>query len=551
VENMLLCERKVFAIFKVSNKEKTLKSDERRSFQMAKVENYLLGMDCGTTNIKAIILGEDGTVVAEASRPSKFMNPGPNMQEQDANEWWSNTVEIFRSLTEQAGHDIVKRIRGISVSSHTVTMLPVDAEGNPLRNAMTYQDNRSAEELHYIVDTIGFDRFVKIVGGQPAVAFLPNKILWFKKHEPELYAKTACFLQASSFINYKLTGKMTMDIDQATRTQCLDISTMEWSKEIGDVIGVDLDEKLPKPRLVDEIIGFVTEEAAKTTGLMEGVPVIAGCSDAMASMHATGMSRLGEAGESSGTTSLVFVGSDVKSAPDIPVVTKPCTIDGMPWIFDAPIQTSGAALKWFIEKMAAEEVTYAKEQDLNIYTYLNELALESKPGAGGLFFFPYLLGERAPLWNEYARGMFIGMGMDMKRSDLVRAVFEGTAFALRHVMETVKEAGATAELLRICGGGAKSRTWCQIKASMLNMPVYVMDDKSGDVPVGDALIVGHKLGVFPELTKAAEKIVKVNEIIEPVEEWVEAYDKLYPYYVEMYKHLDTDLKSLKNTVDQL
>lgn len=548
---MLLCERKVFAIFKVSNKEKTLKSDERRNFQMAKVENYLLGMDCGTTNIKAIILGEDGTVVAEASRPSKFMNPGPNMQEQDANEWWSNTVEIFRSLTEQAGHDIVKRIRGISVSSHTVTMLPVDAEGNPLRNAMTYQDNRSAEELHYIVDTIGFDRFVKIVGGQPAVAFLPNKILWFKKHEPELYAKTARFLQASSFINYKLTGKMTMDIDQATRTQCLDISTMEWSKEIGDVIGVDLDEKLPKPRLVDEIIGFVTEEAAKTTGLMEGVPVIAGCSDAMASMHATGMSRLGEAGESSGTTSLVFVGSDVKSAPDIPVVTKPCTIDGMPWIFDAPIQTSGAALKWFIEKMAAEEVTYAKEQDLNIYTYLNELALESKPGAGGLFFFPYLLGERAPLWNEYARGMFIGMGMDMKRSDLVRAVFEGTAFALRHVMETVKEAGATAELLRICGGGAKSRTWCQIKASMLNMPVYVMDDKSGDVPVGDALIVGHKLGVFPELTKAAEKIVKVNEIIEPVEEWVEAYDKLYPYYVEMYKHLDTDLKSLKNTVDQL
>ena len=546
-----MCGRKVFAIFKVSNKEKTLKSDERRSFQMAKVENYLLGMDCGTTNIKAIILGEDGTVVAEASRPSKFMNPGPNMQEQDANEWWSNTVEIFRSLTEQAGHDIVKRIRGISVSSHTVTMLPVDAEGNPLRNAMTYQDNRSAEELHYIVDTIGFDRFVKIVGGQPAVAFLPNKILWFKKHEPELYAKTACFLQASSFINYKLTGKMTMDIDQATRTQCLDISTMEWSKEIGDVIGVDLDEKLPKPRLVDEIIGFVTEEAAKTTGLMEGVPVIAGCSDAMASMHATGMSRLGEAGESSGTTSLVFVGSDVKSAPDIPVVTKPCTIDGMPWIFDAPIQTSGAALKWFIEKMAAEEVTYAKEQGLNIYTYLNELALESKPGAGGLFFFPYLLGERAPLWNEYARGMFIGMGMDMKRSDLVRAVFEGTAFALRHVMETVKEAGATAELLRIYGGGAKSRTWCQIKASMLNMPVYVMDDKSGDVPVGDALIVGHKLGVFPELTKAAEKIVKVNEIIEPVEEWVEAYDKLYPYYVEMYKHLDTDLKSLKNTVDQL
>lgn len=324
---------------------------------------------------------------------------------------------------------------------------------------------------------------------------------------------------------------------------------MEWSKEIADVIGIDLDEVLPKPQLVNDIIGFVTEEAAQVTGLIAGIPVVAGCSDAMASMHATGMSRLGEAGESSGTTSLVFVGSDVKSAPDIPVVTKPCSIDGMPWIFDAPIQTSGAALKWFIETMAAEEREYAEAHDKNIYTYLNELALEAKPGSGGLFFFPYLLGERAPLWNEYARGMFIGMGMGMKRCELVRSVFEGTAYALRHVMETVKESGAKANVLRICGGGAKSRTWSQIKASMLKMPVYLLDEKSGDVPVGDALIVGHKVGVFPDLTKAVENIVKVNEIIQPVDEWVEAYDKLYPYYVEMYKHLDGDLKKLKNTVD--
>ena len=223
----------------------------------------------------------------------------------------------------------------------------------------------------------------------------------------------------------------------------------------------------------------------------------------------------------------------------------------MPWVFDAPIQTSGAALKWFIEKMAAEEREYAEKHNLNIYTYLNELALESKPGSNGLYFFPYLLGERAPLWNEYARGMFIGMGMDMTRADLVRSVFEGTAYALRHVMETVKASGAKADTLRICGGGAKSRTWSMIKASMLRMPVYLLDDKSGDVPVGDALIVGHKVGVFPDLTKAVQQIVKVNEIIQPVDEWADAYDKLYPYYVDMYQHLDQDLKSLRNTVEHL
>ncbi len=514
-------------------------------------ENYLLGMDCGTTNLKAIILGEDGTVAAEASRQSTFLSPGANMQEQDANDWWKHTVEIFRELTQEVGPEVVKKIRGICISSHTVSLLAVDAEGKPLRNALTYQDSRSVGELNEILDAVGFDRFVRIVGGQPSVAFLPNKILWFKRNEPELFAKTRYFLQASSYINFRLTGVMSSDIDQASRTQCMDCSSMEWSPEIGEVLGVDLTKMLPPLYLMDEIIGTVTEEAARETGLISGIPVLAGCSDAMASMFATGMSRLGDAGESSGTTSLVFVGSRTKSAPDVPVVTRPCPIEGMPWIFDAPIQSSGAAIKWFIEKMAGEECAYAKAHGKNIYTYLNELALESKPGAGGLLFFPYLLGERAPLWNDYARGMFIGLSMDVKRADLVRSVFEGTAFALRHVMETVRESGAEANVLRICGGGAKSPTWTKIKASMLHMPVYVLDEKSGDVPVGDALIAGNKVGVFPNLSEASRRIVKVREVVEPIPEWTAAYDRLYPYYVEMYRHLDQDLKSLRDTVAQL
>lgn len=189
-------------------------------------ENYLIGMDCGTTNIKAIILSENGNVVAEASRPSKFLSPGPNMQEQDANEWWNNTKQIFRELSIKARQEVVKSIRGISISSHTVSMLPLDKDGNPLRNALTYQDNRSANELHEIVDKVGFEHCVNIVSGQAAVAFLPNKILWLKKHESELFTKMTCFIQASSYINYKLTGVLTSDIDQATRTQCLDITTM-------------------------------------------------------------------------------------------------------------------------------------------------------------------------------------------------------------------------------------------------------------------------------------------------------------------------------------
>lgn len=518
---------------------------------MNQAEHYLLGMDCGTTNIKAVILGEDGNIAAEAGLPSRLLSPGPNMHEQDAEEWWLNAAYIIKKLCEQAGQQIVKRIRGICISSHTVSLLPVDAQGNPVREAMTCQDARSAAELNDILKETGRERFIRIVGGQPSVAFLPNKILWFKKNEPELFAKTAYFMQASSFINYKLTGVMTSDIDQASRTQCLDVSTMDWSDEIGSVIGVDLRKMLPPLKLTDDIIGTVTEEAAAQTGLLSGIPVIAGCSDAMASMFATGMGHLGEAGESSGTTSLVFVGSDTKSAPDIPVVTRPCPVDGMPWVFDAPVQNSGAALRWFIEKMGISEWDYADSHNKDIFAYLNEVALQAAPGSNGLFFFPYLLGERAPLWNDHAKGMFIGMGMDMQRSELVRSVFEGTAYALRHVMETIKEAGGKADSLRICGGGAKSRTWSVIKASMLKMPVLVLDDRSGDVPVGDALIVGRKVDVFPDLSKAAERIIKVKEVIQPVDEWAKVYDQLYPYYTGMYSHLDKDLKDLKQTMEHL
>lgn len=514
-------------------------------------KSYVIGMDCGTSNMKAIILDDTGVVLAEESREVTSINLGNGAVEQSPEEWWQNAVSIFQGLMNKTGTDVKKNIRALAISSHTVTMLPLDENRKPLRNALTCQDGRSGKEMHKIVDQIGKERFTEIVGGQPAVAFLPNKIEWYRIQEPELFQKTKYYIQASSYLNMKLTGVMVTDLDQAARTQCMDINTMTWSEEIGKVLGVNLREVMPELKNVDDIIGTITKEAAKETALPEGMPVLAGCSDALASMYAMGLCRLGDAGESSGTTSLVFAGTTKKSASNLPLVTKPCTIEGMPWIYDAPIQSTGSSLKWFIDHMAAEEKEEAKKRNLNIYTYLNELALESEPGANGVIFYPYLLGERAPLWNEYARGMFIGLGMDTRRCDLVRSIFEGTAFALRHVVETIRATGTKVETLRICGGGAKSRTWCQIKASMLRIPVLLLDETSGDVPVGTALLAGHKVGIFPDLSKAVEEIIKVKEVIQPIEEWTQTYDQLYPFYIEMYQKLDGSLKNLRNTAEQI
>lgn len=514
---------------------------------------YVLGMDCGTTNIKAVALRNDGVVAARASVPSRFLSPGRGMQEQSAWEWWENACAIFRSIAHQLGPEGVARIRGIWVSSHTVSLLPLDRQGRPLRNAMTYQDGRSSEELAEILARVGRVRYVRIVGGQPSVAFLSGKLLWFRRHEPELYDKTAYFVQASSYVNFRLTGVFSCDMDQALRTQCMDVSTQEWSKEIAEAVGSDVLQKFPKVYKIEETIGVVTPKAADETGLVPGIPVFAGCSDAMAAMQATGMSRLGEVGESSGTTSLVFVGSSVQSKPDAPVATRPGPSREIPYLFDAPIQSSGAVLKWFIEKLAYEEREYAERHGIDIYDLLGELALKSPPGANGLFFFPYLLGERAPLWNDYCSGMFIGLRMDTERCDIIRAIFEGTAYALRHVIETVRAEGdgAGAELLRICGGGARNTVWNKIKASMLRMPVHVLSRDSGDVPVGDALLAGHATGLFPDLHAAVEATVQVEEVIAPDEKWSAVYDKLFPYYLSLYRSLDPELMKLQRTLEEV
>lgn len=512
---------------------------------MTNAKNYLLGIDLGTTNVKAIILDENGNVCSCASQANHLIFPGTNMVEQDPSEWWKNTVLILRKITSEVGEAVVRKIRGICVSSQTVTMLPVDKHGNPLRNALIWMDGRSSGELAYIRESLGNEHFISIIGAQPDVAFLPNKLLWFKKNEPDLYKKTYRVLQVSSYINYKLTGQMTMDIDQAARCQCLDIQSLKWSDEISNVIGIDLNAVLPVPQLSTEVIGSVTDEAAALTGLISGIPVVAGASDAMASMYATGLCQLGEAGESSGTTSLVFVGSSHKSSSSLPIVTKPCPIPGMPYVFDAPINTSGASIKWYLDCFGQPEKAYAKAHNMNVYDHLNKCALDVPAGSHGVMFFPYLLGERAPLWNSHARGMFIGMSLDSGRNDFIRAIFEGTSFALRHVLSTINEAGAFAKALRITGGGAKSRTWSMIKASMLHMPVYILDEKSGDVPFGDTLLAGHALGVFPDMKASIEKIVHIKEVIEPVEAWEKVYDKMYPLYIDMYKQLDKDFVTLK------
>lgn len=515
------------------------------------MKRYLLGIDLGTTNVKGILFDEYGNQIAFGSATYDTLYPAPGQAEQDPLAWWEAVKKIISSILQAAGSEAAKNIASLCISSQTPTLLPVDRDGNPLRNAIIWMDKRSGTELEQILTKIAIEDYKAIAGGAPDVSFLPSKLLWYKTNEPRLFSKTHRFLQASSFINLKLTGVFSADLDQAALTQCLDRRTNQWSETIGSILDIDLDNYFPQPVPCNTIIGQVTREAAELTGLPPNIPVAAGTSDATASMFAVGISKPGDAAEVSGTSSLIFVGHTSQTDPKGSVVSKPCGIDGLPYVFDAPVSTTGASIKWYLDTLGSYVPDSAAASGKTAYDMLNEEALLSPAGSRGLLFFPYMAGERAPLWNTHARGMFIGLSLSTKREDMLRSIFEGTSFSLRHVLDEIKGTGAAVDSFRIAGGGALSRTWLRIKASVLNLPVSILDSKTGDVPFGDALIAGNAVGIYPSISEYSRQLIKVKEVIPPIPEWAAAYDKLFPYYISMYQSLDANLKSFEATVKNL
>ena len=509
--------------------------------------DYLIGMDLGTTNIKAVLMNTEGECIASASRANQMIMPEKGFVEQNANAWWQSAKEIFRELALQAGQEAVSGIRGIAVSSQSVTLLPIGSDGRPLYNAIIWMDSRSGAEMNEIIEEVGLEQYIQIVGGRPDAAFLPSKLRWLRKNHPEILRQTAFLLQASSYIVYRLTDAAVTDLDQAIRSQCLDIKSMKWSAVIGSAIGVDLDMLLPTPIPSDAIAGYVSDEASSITGLPSGIPVTAGACDALAAVYATGLFHLGEAAESAGTSSLVFAGADRSNSLTDPIVARPCSIGDYSHLYDAPISTTGACLKWYLDTFGEAERREAERKGIDVYQELDHMASEAAPGCGGLIFLPYLMGERAPLWSTSARGAFLGLTLNTARSDMVRSIFEGTTFALRHVIETIQKNGVQIECLKIAGGGAKSRIWAKIKASVLNIPILLMDERAGDVPMGDVLIAGQAVGLFSDIGKEADKFIRVRETICPDPAWTEIYDRMYEYYRSMYKALEPDYCRLEGT----
>ncbi len=439
-----------------------------------------LGLDIGTTSVKAGLVAEDGTGIAQASCEYPTFFPGADCAEQDAEDWWKAACEAVRKLSGAHSAEL-KQVKAISISSQAPTLLPVDPEGRPLRKALIWMDQRAKTECAFLqehyAEYIHQNMYNRI---NPYFA-LP-KFLWFRSSEPGLYDRTFRILQANGWLIYKLTGQMTIDESSAALTQTLNVNTMQTDGALLKELGLDPD-KWPRVCRCNAAAGTVAKEAAELWGVPEGIPVAAGCIDGASAPLGLGLTAPGDIYEMSGQSSGIGVIMDHPVYhPNLCLMRHAARNE---WILKGSMSCSGGSLKWFRENVDAGKASFDD---------YSSLAEQSPAGANGLLFLPYLAGERAPLWDSSLRGLFFGIGTYTAKPDMVRAIMEGSAFALRTILDEFGEMAVHDKAILGTGGGYSSRIWSQIKSDILNAEISVSEQTFDAAITGNAVLAAQAAG---------------------------------------------------------
>lgn len=487
------------------------------------MKDLLLALDVGTSNVKATLARRDMRVLAQADWEYATRSLGMAAFEQDPEDWWRGVKEVILSVLAASGASAAG-IAALAVSSQAPTMLALDGEGRPVRPALIWMDRRSGAQAEQMKEKPGADRVYGITGNPADPYYVLSKILWLREHEPENFERTRSFVQANGYINFRLTGEVTIDRAHASITQCQDIRSEDWSEGLLGALS------LPRalfPRLVGsgEVIGQVSVQAAEETGLVTGTPVLGGTVDGAAAALEGGVVEDEVAVEMSGTSSVLLIGSSaIKTSPKLTYMAG--ALPGSHLLLGA-MSTTGAALKWFRDELSGAGESYEN---------LGRLAEEGSPGPTGLLFLPYLAGERAPIWDTHAKGTFTGLTMGTSRAEMVRAVMEGAAFALKDNLGEARQAGARISRLRVVGGSAKSGLWLKIKASALNMALELPLTSSG--AAGGLLpLLSAYAGEYKSPQEALSALVRVERVIEPVPAWAAYYEERFPLYKKLYGNL--------------
>jgi xylulokinase len=486
------------------------------------MEGFLLAHDLGTSGDKATIFDLNGRLVASATTPYETRYFNNNWAEQDPEDWWRAVAESSRRIV--AGID-PKLIKAIGFSGQMMGCVCVDARGRPLRPAILYCDQRAVDEEALLLSRIGALEFYRITGHRASASYSAAKLMWVKEHEPEIYAKTAKMLHAKDFVNFRLTGVMRSEYSDASGTNLLDLRALAWSERLVGISGLDGD-KLPELMASTAVVGELTSSAAAELGLAAGIPVVAGAGDGVCAGVGVGSVEPGVTYNYLGSSSWIATTSKEPIFDDsmrtfvwahaVPGAYHPCGTS----------QTAGAAYAWARTALGC----------LDDYELMNAGVLRSPPGARGLVFLPYLLGERTPRWNPEAKGAFIGLTLAHGRDDMLRAVMEGITANLSVILEIFR-AKVEIPSITVIGGGAKGAVWRQVMADAYRAEVLRPKYLEEATSMGAAVIAGVGCGLFPDFS-AASRFIEITERTKPNPANAPVYDKLRALMDECYDALE-------------
>ncbi len=499
----------------------------------------LLGIDIGTTGAKAIVCDGAGVVLAQASEeyPTSFARPG--WAEQDPDAWWRAACRVLRTVLDSAGA-APEAIAAIGVSCQAPSLVAVDATGSPLCPALIWMDRRAEPQCEQLRASVDEELIAQINGGRIDPYFLAPKVLWLRDQAPEIYARTYKILQANGYIVQKLTGAFCMDSSHGPLTLLFDSEQQTWSPRLLDAMQIEL-AKLPSIASCAEVVGEVTTAAAAATGLAAGTPVIAGMTDGTAASIEVGLVRPGDAAEMTGQSTVLLICSDTPYRGRL-LFPLGHPIAGMHLVVGAMVATGGA-LRWFRDQLGESEVGEARQRAIDPFELLSQKAAQSRPGANRVLFLPYMYGERSPIWDSAARGVFFGLSLATTKGDLVRAIMEGAAYGLRHNVETAAADGFPVAGLACVGGGARSVLWNQIKADVLNRPVSLPGAASG-AAMGDAIVAAAGAGLYASIEDAVAAMVTAGPVYVPDPANVPIYDGFYRIYRDLYPALRQPFRDL-------
>ena len=484
--------------------------------------NYFIGVDVGTSATKSVLFDENGSVIASDSQSYELKQPHNGWAQQNPMDWKNAVIKTIKEISSQVDAESIRAV-GVSGQMHGLVIL--DQIGDVLYDSIIWCDQRTQKEVDKVISVLGKQKYIDLTLNAPNTSFTLFKLLWLQNNEPDIFSNVRKVLLPKDYVNFVLTGKYATDVSDASGTGYFDVKNRRWSGEILNTFGID-EELLPNVYESSQVIGNITEDIARQTGLSTSTLVVAGAGDQAAAAVGNGVVKTGSTSVSLGTSGVVFTALE---KPDYDKQGRTHTFcHAVPnmWHIMSVTQGCGLSVDWFKQ-------TFAKNLT---YEQLDKNAADIS--ADGIIYLPYLMGERTPHLDSNCRASFTGVCVNHNVYNFYRAVLEGVCFSFKDCINVFGDNNISTELVKVCGGGAKSRLWLKILSDVLHKDIYTSDDvESGALGVAILAAVGY--GFYNNISQAYEEMS--DSILTKVkfsDDNAEYYDTTYEVFKKLYKAIE-------------